>query len=116
MNPIRVNKATLMEVLITNRDEHREIFEKAQERYRERFIEELDRRLQDARAGRQIDQYIALPVPEDHTEDYVRVIQMLELSLDDEIMLTEADARMYVQNQWSWAASFTANSTSYLVT
>jgi hypothetical protein len=115
VEPIRVNKADLLDVLRENRAAHRDIFLTAQEKYRERIIEELDRRLADAKAGKAIDVYIRLPVPEDHTDDYDRIISMLMMSLDDEILLTERDAMTYVQDEWGWNASFFANTTSYTV-
>lgn len=116
MNSITVRKDRLIETLIQNRDEHRAIFEKAQEVYRERMIEELDRALADARAGRKIARQFHLPVPEDHTEDFDTAIQMMEWETGDTIELEQHDFQCYVQNQWRWRASFAGNTEAYLAT
>jgi hypothetical protein len=115
VEPIRVNKAALIDTLRANRSEHQDLFDQATVVYKARAEQELQRRLDDIRAGNKINLIISLPVPENHTEDYDRIIQMLEMSLDEEIMLSEADAAVYVLNQWGWMRSFTTNTTSYLV-
>ena len=43
MKPILVKRDELLEKISANRERHREIFLKAQEIFRERVIEELDR-------------------------------------------------------------------------
>ncbi len=114
MNTITVNKERLMETLDVNRAEHRVIFEKAQAAYREKVIEALDRALDDAKNGRELRTYIHLPVPEDHTDDFDRAIQMMQWAVGDEVELDEDDFQCYVQNQWGWRASFAANTQSYV--
>lgn len=113
MQKITVRKTELREIIQANRDEHREIFEEAVEAFKARCIEELESRLKDVRAGRKINMMISLPVPEDHTEDYDRALRMLELSIDDEIDLTEEDVAQYVQDDWSWSRAWAANTGSY---
>jgi hypothetical protein len=71
---------------LANRDSHRHLFLKAQEGYRKLVIEELDRMLADAKAGRPIRRSISLTEPSDHTKDYDRVIAMLEMSVDDTVI------------------------------
>jgi hypothetical protein len=110
---ISVVKDDLLRTLRDNRDEHQEIFEKAQVVYRQRMIEELDRALQEAKEGRKIRRAFTLPVPEDHTGDFDTAIQMLEWETDDRVELTQREFRRYVQNQWEWEASFVANTQSY---
>lgn len=114
MRTITVNKAELIEKIKENRDRHREQFLVAQERYREKWIEILDKRLADARADKKIDQYIRLPEPEDHTRDYDTALAMLEWELGEEIELGHDDFQRYVENRWEWAHSFAANTQSYL--
>lgn len=114
METIRVRKDRLLTQLQVNRDQHRQQFEQAQEVFRRRVIEELDLRLEQARQGRQINLVIALPQPLDYTVDYDRAIQMIEWSLGDEVELGEDDFRQYVLNDWGWARTFAANTTSYL--
>ncbi len=113
MRTVTVKKEDLLKILKENRDNHRAIFEEAQKNYRERAIEELDRRLRDAEEGRRIDVAIYLPAPEDHTKDYDRVIRMVEMSIEDNVELTNQEFAQYVQDDWSWRRAWVANTASY---
>lgn len=114
MNTITVKKPDLIEKIRINRDQHREQFLAAQEKYREKWISILDARLADARRGKRIDQFIRLPEPEDHTQDYDTALAMLEWEVGDEIELERHDFERYVENRWEWAHSFATNTQSYL--
>lgn len=74
-------------------DEAHWAFIEAQDGFRERIVEELDRRLSDARNGRAFNLAIGLPEPQDHTRDYERVIRMYEMSVSGEVEITEAGVR-----------------------
>src|SRR4051812_3191998 len=114
MQEITVEKAALIEKIQANRDEHRSMFIKAQERYRDAMIVELDRALQEARDGRKIRRAFTLPVPEDHTEEFNTAIEMLQWEEGNSVVLDHRDFQRYVQNRWEWAASFAASTASYL--
>jgi hypothetical protein len=114
MQEITVDKAELITKIQTNRDEHRSMFLKAQEKYREAMIAELDRALQEARDGQKIRRAFTLPVPEDHTDEFDTAIEMLQWEQGDSVVLDLRDFMRYVQNRWEWAASFAANTGSYL--
>lgn len=114
MNPITVDKEALRATLQKNRDEHRTIFEKAQDVYRQQMVAELDRALDDAKNGRKIRRVFSLPVPEDFTAEFDTAIEMLEWALGETIELDPRDFQQYVQNQWSWNDRFVASTTSYL--
>jgi len=115
MNTITVPKERLLAALVENRESHRDIFLKAQEHYRERMIAELDRALEEARAGGEIRRMFSLPVPEDHTADFDTAIGMVEWEVNDTVELEQHDFEQYVLNKWRWAASFAANTEAYLV-
>lgn len=114
MDTVTVDKARLVETLIQNRDEHRAIFEKAQEVYREQMIAELDRALTEARRGGKIVRAFALPVPEEHTEDFNTAIKMLEWHEGEQVEISTHEFLNYVENNWGWQRSFVANTGSYL--
>ena len=73
------------------------------------MIEELDRMLADAKAGRQISRAINLAEPVDHTADYDRVMAMLEMSVDDTVILSAQEFNQFVLDDWEWSrlASYT---------
>jgi hypothetical protein len=110
---ITVKKDELLSAIRKNRESHRGIFLKAQDGYRAAVIEELDRWLADARAGRQIKRSLALVEPEEHTKDYDRIIRMLEMSQAETIKISERQFSQYVLDEWGWSASFTASNSAY---
>lgn len=113
MNEVKIRKNELLEVVKTNRARHRELFLQAQEGFRQRAIEELDRRLADVRNGQKINLAIQMPEPQDHTEDYDRVIRMLEMSVDDEVTLQAHEFDQYVMDNWQWAKMVRTLNASY---
>lgn len=115
MRDITVRCAELAEKVLTNRARHRTKFLKAQEAFRARLIEELDRRLADARNGLSVNLYIDLPEPKDHTADYDRVLEMLAMHIEENIDLSERDVQMYVQDDWGWKKEFETTNLVYAV-
>ena len=114
MQSITVIKDDLITTLRQNRDAHRSMFLKAQEVYRDKMIEEMERALKEAREGGAIERSFRLPLPEDHTDDFDTAIEMLEWEQADQIMLSQQDFLTFVRNQWGWRQSFAANTGSYL--
>ena len=102
MNTVKVKREELLTKVRANLDAHRKLFLKAQANYRELIIEELDRMLAEAKAGRKIRRSIDLVQPRDHTSDYDRVIMMLETSVDDTIVLDANEFDQYVRDVWAW--------------
>jgi hypothetical protein len=115
MQTITVAKERLLSTLRTNRDEHRELFLKAQALFREKLIEVLDERLARARAGDKVELWIRLPEPEDYTAQFDQAIAMVEWAEGDTIELSEKDFSRYVLGQWEWAKAFAANTESYVI-
>lgn len=115
MNTITVNKEKLIKTLKVNRHEHQAIFDKAQEVYRAKMIEEFERSLAETKAGGKIRRAFSLPEPENHTEDFDTAIKMLEWDTSDEVDLSAGEFRTYVENEWGWQRSFAGNTEAYLV-
>lgn len=113
MRTVKIGKAALLDKLRENREQHREVFLKAQDGYKQFLIKELEQRLDEAQKGMKVDRFIRLEEPEDHTSDYDRVIMMAEMSVDDEIELTEQDFSQFVMDQWSWKQAFAATAGTY---
>jgi hypothetical protein len=113
MEKVTVKKEELLEKLKANREAHKELFSKAQKVYRQDMIEELDRMLAEAKAGKQIRRAITMPEPQDHTADYNRVIAMVEMSVSPFVELYADDFDKYVMDNWSWSAHALATNTMY---
>jgi hypothetical protein len=114
MKTVKVKTDELLGIVKSNRDAHRDMFEKAMAGYRKQAIAELDRAITDAKAGRKITRYLSLVEPIDQTKDYDRVIEMLRMSVDEEVELTSTEFAQYVQDDWSWKDQFLATNISYI--
>ncbi len=113
MNTIKVNKAELLEILVANLKKHESIYEKAFSNFRKKAIKEMEKNLKVAQKGGKVDLHISLPYPENHSDDYKRVIGMLQMSIEDSVSMTDSEYQTYVQDQWHWQRSFVANTVSY---
>ena len=113
MNTVKVRKTDLIATITENRDAHRETFLAAQEKFRERVVEALDQRLEEARAGKRVSLTISLPEPVDYTEEYQRALDMLEWEIADEVELDQEGFAQLVRNEWSWARHWAQNSLAY---
>jgi len=115
MKEVRIEVVKLTDIITKNRTEHREIFLKAQEKYREKVILALDEQLKAARDGNGFDlrNLVQLTPPSDHTSDYDRALKMLELSVDGTVVLSTADFSNLVQDQWDWSRSWAASNSRY---
>lgn len=113
MKKVNVHKDNLLEELQTNRENHREIYEEALEGYKDKVRAELENYLQRVENGDVLSIRVNLPRPEDHTDDYDRAIKMVQMSVDDELELTENEFAQYVMDDWGWKQSFTASTAMY---
>ncbi len=113
MEKIRVRKEELLGVLNENRAQHRTLFQQALDGYKQRAVGLLEDHIRRIQNGKVEQVQVYLPAPEDHTRDYDRAIRMVEMSVEDEIVLSEKDFQMYVQDDWSWKREFTATVATY---
>jgi hypothetical protein len=116
MRQIKVDKAKLLEIVRKNREEHGGTFEEAQKTYREVVIKALDEQLKAAREGQpfQLRVLVSLEAPQNHTADYDRAIQMLEMSVDDQIIVSEQEFQQYVQDIWGWSRDWAISNMNYV--
>lgn len=113
MQPVTVKVVDLKKKLEENRAEHRAIFEEALEGYRAKAIELLEQHIVKIKKGKVERVAVSLPVPEDHTDDYDRVITMLDMHTGDTIEMPEHDFQCYVMDDWAWKQQFLTSSASY---
>ena len=113
MNPIKVKKQKLLEILKENLSRHKKIFLDAMKGYRKKVIELLDAHIAEAKGGGKIFTTIHLREPVDQTEDYERVIGMLEMAEETLIELSEGDYARYVLDTWDWSGNFYTTNSAY---
>lgn len=110
---MNVRVAELQRIVQTNRDEHEALYAEAVEAYREQALSKLNEYIDDAKTGAIVRVIWALPFPEQHLDDYDRVLRMLELTVDDIVQLTDEEVAQFVMNDWQWGFSWAANTIAY---
>jgi hypothetical protein len=113
MEKVTVRKEDLVKAVQANRDEHRSIFEEAVAGYRKRGIELLEEHIARIKTGKLEQIRVTMPVPQDHTHDYDRVLKMLNMSTADEIELDENRFAQYVMDDWQWQRQFLTDSSAF---
>lgn len=113
MRSIIVSVAELADTLEENRKNHRAIFEEALVNFKNKAISVFEVQIIAIQNGKMPETYLRLPIPEEHTKDYDRALQMLAWHEADTIELTEAEFTQYVQDDWGWRQSFINNTASY---
>jgi hypothetical protein len=113
LSTVRMGKNELLKRIKTNRDEHRKIYEEAMEGWKRSVIDALDAAYKDALEGKAYRVAFRLEQPEDHTDEYDTVIELLEASLDDEFELTYTHFSNYVLDKWGWQDHFLGTASSY---
>lgn len=106
LSTVLVDKSDILIAIKENRENHRTKFEEAMNGYKERAIELLEEHIQRIRDNAPEQVIVSLPLPEDHTEDYDRVISQLEYSMDERLELNEQEFNQYVRDQWGWQTTF----------
>ncbi len=107
---ISVKKADLLVILKKNRDQHNTDYEKALHFWRKDFVRvaneleiqsytEFPENLEDIRKN----------CPESCVSQYDDVIEMFEMGINDEILLTSDAYRKFCKDEWSWKSSTYGN-------
>ncbi len=112
---VNVDKYELLEKLKENLEIHKKDYLEAVEGYKIKLLEDLTA-AKAAVEGLQAAelkglQAVTFNFPVSHEADYVEVIDMLEVSTDEEIELDSTSFRAYFKNEWNWSRGFemTAN-------
>ena len=114
MNIIKVKKDELLRKLIDNRDKHVSEYEDAVKGFKQSVIDELAEYLNRATAGENITTKIVFDEPSCHEEDYDTVIEMLQMTVENEIYISMGEFRKYVQDKWNWKDGFSLTNSKYI--
>ena len=114
MDTVKVNKEDLLATLEENRVKHVADFKEAMVEYRKAAATELTAMLKQAKSKTEkITRAIKAPEPVSYEKSYATAIRMLNMSVDDIIELDEQEFKQYVEDAWTWQASFTSNTLMY---
>ena len=110
---VHVKREELLTRIKENRAKHRDEFERAWDGYTKAVREWLEKSLDALKAGKKIDVAFRGPIPQDHTEDYDRVIDMLQMEIRDELEIDETQFAQYVRDDWGWKGQFVTTNSTY---
>lgn len=113
MQQVKVNTQELITKVQANRDAHRGLYEEAMEGYKNAVMAWLLLQIDYAKANAPFETYFNEARPEDHTDDYDNVLDMLKMTVDKEVVLNQHEFRQYVRDDWGWKNEFLATATSY---
>lgn len=107
-------KDKVVEIVRSNRNTHRAMFDEAMEGYENHSIELLQQHIERIKKGKRERISVALPVPEDHTDDYDRVLSILEHDIRLEVELDARSFDQYIRDNWSWKREFIETAGTYM--
>ena len=133
MQPVKVSRSKLISILEENKAKHKEVVAEATEEFKRKqselwikhseVLQKLGTRLQTEdelvdlielqRMQSASGNFKQLPVPQDNTEEYDRVIGMLQMATENEVELTIEDYARYVEDKWDWKRSWALHNSIY---
>lgn len=116
MQSIRVSKNKVLDILHTNRAKHISDYQIAFSKFREEVIAEMEKNLAIARdpASREIPLYINIQPPQTFEGSYNTAIEMLDMSEDPEVVLSQRDFLAYIKDEWEWRQSYLLSNTKFM--
>ncbi len=110
----------LLVKLMGNKNLHTIEAAEARRGYYEKAVKELNKLLDkaikvaaDDESTGKVDTYVDLRFPEDHTKDYDRIIDILEMTNAETVKLTLSEFDKYVRDNWEWTELFKTSSKFY---
>lgn len=116
MQKIKVKKSNLIEKIKENKEKHKALVEKAKNGYIETMKKELNKLLRTVKQNKIIDlrHLYTFDQPIDKTPEYDTVLQMLEMSVDEEIEISHQEFLNFVEDKWDWTHQMLISNTKYL--
>lgn len=103
---VNVERTAVIDALKKGLEEHKLQYAEAQKDYHQAVIKFLSNALNSAKDGDFSNLVLNIPKPENHEKDYLHILDMLELSVDDVITLDSDTFRAYFKGEWSWKHRF----------
>jgi hypothetical protein len=116
MKSVKLNVALLLSIVKQNREQHVSAYNESVADYKAAVIKLMKQNLKLAQSNdlAQIAQIKSIPpVPTSHQREYDHAIRMLELCVDTDIVLEQADFNQLVMDEWHWKQSFISSTALY---
>jgi hypothetical protein len=103
---VTAKKSEVLAEVRKNRIAHEAAYKQALVDYKESAVLELTEMLEKAKAGKPFNRTVGAAPPPNHVRDYDRVIKMMEMSVKEELVLSENEFSNYVLDEWNWKQAF----------
>lgn len=110
---VNVTRADLIAALKTNMQKHVAEYNEAVSDYQAKVIADLAAALDRAKAGDFSKVSVSVQRPESHEQEFIDIIDMMEMSVDETINLESSAFKAYFRNEWPWKKAFDLIATSY---
>jgi len=111
---VRVRTDALRERLAANRKAHLEQFSIAVDGWAKEVTQLMQADIESLQAGKRRKLTVLDAMPDDHTADYDRVLEMLAMSVDEFQTLDLVTFRQYVLDDWTWKGHWSVSTAKYL--
>jgi hypothetical protein len=99
LGEVKLKKSELINKLKENRSVHTQTYSDAMDGYFVSAKKELEKKIKSLDAKKVVSSF-SVSVPKDHTKEYDKIIEMLEMSTDEYIELSAREFDMYVRDEW----------------
>jgi hypothetical protein len=115
MEMIKVRKATVLETLKKNLEQHQKDYDEAIIGWVEQAKSTLQKILAKLDSDKPYDTVIEvrLPKPVSYAKEYQKAIKMVEYEIRDEIEISSHDFDKFFLDEWDWKNSFLSNTSLY---
>jgi len=105
----------LVKIIKENRTKHEADYKEAKASFRVRLVEDLEKKLADAKSGKGVVLQINLIKPQQYLAEYDRTLKMLELTSQEQVELSSEAFAQLVMDEWDWKQSFSTANNFYKV-
>lgn len=107
---VKVDRLDLLSKLRANLEVHRAEYNEALDEFYNRLLEDLKlatKKVKNVKSVQELKDFtFNVTFPQNHEQDYLDVIEMLEMSVDTEIQLDAVSFKAFVKNEWPWQDAF----------
>lgn len=113
-NRIRVDKKLLLSKLKANMAMHMKQFKDACSGYRSQAAKALDDRAEKLRRGETVNlHFYDLEKPVSYEKEYKLTIEMMEMSVDEQVEISSQEFQCYCNDDWDWKEVWSNSNAKY---
>jgi len=110
---VNVSRLELIAALEKGLEMHRAQFMESLADYKAAVVKFMGEAYERAQAGNFKNLTLMLREPENHEADYLDIIEMMQVSVDDTIQLDKESYKAFYRNEWSWSSNLIASAIAY---